>query len=302
MGEASQQFTRGCDLSAGVGNRLPWPVSDNGRTAVDRAGRGGVTASMQQYQLIEGAVQCSILPRLASARRGGPAVTVLADCVETFAGLVLARDLPRAAAYLDRLQARGVAADSLYLELLAPTARHLGNRWTDDTLDFGQVTIGLGNLHRLLRDLGPAFEAPAAPGRPQSPPETARRGLLVAACGEQHTFGLAMLTAFFRRARWVIWSGAPATPAELGAIVRDHWFDMIGLSLAYEGRLDALQSAIRRVRKMSSNPRIRIMVGGPVFIEHPDLVAQVGAEAMAVDGQQAVMRAESLLAQLPAYV
>jgi methanogenic corrinoid protein MtbC1 len=32
-----------------------------------------------------------------------------------------------------------------------------------------------------------------------------------------------------------------------------------------------------------------------MFIEHPALVAQVGADAMAVDGRQAVMQAESLL-------
>ena len=131
---------------------------------------------------------------------------------------------------------------------------------------------------------------------------TARSGLLVAGPGEQHTFGLAMVTAFFRRAGWVIWSGAPSSPADLLSIVRGNWFQMIGFSLAYEGKLDALRAAIRGVRQASRNPCIRIMVGGPVFIEHPEFVAQIGADAMAVDGQQAVMQAEALLTDLPACV
>ena len=301
MGEASQQFTRICNRPAGSGRGMPWVASGNKPPEWDWTELGGVTSSKHRHQLIERAVQRDIVPRLAPAEPEGAHVGVSADCVETFASLVLTQDMPLAAAYIERLHARGMAAQSLYLELLAPAARHFGERWTDDTLDFGQVTIGLGNLHRLLRDLSPVFQAPAA-GRQPRPLGKEKRGLLVAASGEQHTFGLAMLAEFFRRARWVIWSGAPSSPAELSGIVRDHWFEMVGFSLAYEGRLDALRAGIRNVRRASSNPCIRIMVGGPVFIEHPEFVAQVGADAMAVDAQQAVIQAENLLARLPACV
>jgi hypothetical protein len=39
------------------------------------------------------------------------------------------------------------------------------------------------------------------------------------------------------------------------------------------------------------------MVGGPVFIEHPELVAQVGADATAADAWQAVVQAQGLLSR-----
>ena len=71
-----------------------------------------------------------------------------------------------------------------------------------------------------------------------------------------------MVTEFFRRAAWVVWSGAPAPGPELVGIVRDHWFDIVGFSLAYEGRLEALRIGIRNVRRASHNPNIRVMVGG----------------------------------------
>jgi methanogenic corrinoid protein MtbC1 len=41
------------------------------------------------------------------------------------------------------------------------------------------------------------------------------------------------------------------------------------------------------------------MVGGPVFLAHPELVAMVGADATAADGRQAVQQAQRLLMLIP---
>ena len=43
---------------------------------------------------------------------------------------------------------------------------------------------------------------------------------------------------------------------------------------------------------------IGILVGGPMFIERPDLVGLVGADATAADGRQATLQAETMLALL----
>ena len=44
----------------------------------------------------------------------------------------------------------------------------------------------------------------------------------------------------------------------------------------------------------SCNPAIGVMVGGPVFLEHPELVRRVGADASAVDAATAVLLAQRL--------
>ncbi len=205
---------------------------------------------------------------------------------------MLGDDFGRPLAFAERVRASGAGIDALYLGLLSPTARYFGDLWNEDLLDFTQVTIGLGRLHRVLRELTPMF--PVAAGEP--PQE--HRALLVPVPGEQHTFGLAMVTEFFRRACWAVWSGTPANGAELGAIVRDNWFAIVGFSLGSELRLSELRTSIGRVRRISRNRNVGIMVGGPAFVEHPELVAQVGADAMAVDGRQAVTQAQSLLSLL----
>jgi len=49
------------------------------------------------------------------------------------------------------------------------------------------------------------------------------------------------------------------------------------------------------VRDASCNPAIGVMVGGPVFLQHPELVQRVGADASAVDATTAVLLAQRLL-------
>ena len=164
--------------------------------------------------------------------------------------------------------------------------------WKEDLCDFTQVTTGLWRLQQVLRELSSAFHDEVVGLDPN------RYALLVPAPGEQHTFGLVMVAEFFRRAGWGVWSGTPESMADLLAMVRGEWFAVVGFSVATGSRLEALAAGIRRVRRASRNRNIGVMVGGPLFVEHPDLVAQVGADATASDGRQAVLNAAELLERL----
>jgi methanogenic corrinoid protein MtbC1 len=55
-----------------------------------------------------------------------------------------------------------------------------------------------------------------------------------------------------------------------------------------------LAVTIEKVREASLNPDLRILVGGHAFISEPDLAREVGADAMATDGQDAVRKAHAL--------
>ena len=46
---------------------------------------------------------------------------------------------------------------------------------------------------------------------------------------------------------------------------------------------------------MSRNKAVSVMVGGPVFVENPEIARQVGADASAVDAPTAVLLAQVLL-------
>lgn len=229
---------------------------------------------------------------------------ITAEDVREFTGLVLAPDVDLALAYVAVRRARGAARDALYLDLLAPAARLLGQMWEEDSAGFLEVTMGLVRLHEVMHEIG--SDAPDARAGARGPEAAAggraRRALLLPAPGDDHTFGAAMVADFFRRAGWTVWTAPGAsgdTSRKLAGVVRRGWFDLVGFSVGGTGRLDALAESIRALRRASRNPGVVVMVGGPLFVAHPELAAHVGADGTALDGRQAVLHAESLLALSP---
>lgn len=206
--------------------------------------------------------------------------------VREFSQLVIAHDVDVAVSYVSILRARGATLETIFLHLLAPAANHLDTLWREDRADFCDVTIALSRLQQILRTLSAPFEAEGEPG-----PEE-KRALLASTPSETHTFGVAVVEEFLRRAGWDATCAPGATAAELGRIVSREWFDVVGFSLSCESLLAELSSAIDSVRRRSRNGRVGVLVGGHYFIEHPESAALVGADLVAFDGLDAVRKAQ----------
>jgi methanogenic corrinoid protein MtbC1 len=246
-------------------------------------------------------VEAEIVPRLLLSRGSQPVKPVPANADELDAGdaaelarLLLIHEVEIPFAYVEAIRYRGISVQHIYLHLLAPAARRLGLLWDRDECDFMQVTLGLGRLHQLLQRL--SFVTPA-PSRVDSRGQV-RRALLATAPGEQHAFGILMVTQFFRQNGWEVWNEFPETGQDLIACARQHAFAVIGLSAGTEARLDSLATTVRSLRRQSLNPAVGILVGGPLFVSHPELAARIGADATAVDGREAAQRAENVCALL----
>ncbi len=218
------------------------------------------------------------------------AAPIPASEVEALVRLLRAPEEGVAAAYVRTLLDTGTPLEQLYLELVAPAARRLGAMWESDDCDFVEVTVGLGRLQQLLRELSQLFLAPAPPGDPMG------TVLLTCVPGEQHTLGLVMVGEFLLRDGWRVMVGAPWTEDDLVTMVSAEWVDIIGYSVGSAQRLASLTREIRRLKGASRNPQLQIMVGGPLFADQPTLVAEVGAHALAADGRQVPEVARTLLA------
>ena len=243
-------------------------------------------------------IEAEIIPRLMLAHRSAAAaidassvmcIAPTAEDVAELARIVLDQEAAVAGRYIEAFRAEGVPLDTLYLDLLAPAARYLGEMWEADLCDFTQVTVGLWRLQQVMYDLSPAFQDDAEYGA------RSRRAMLVPAPGSQHTLGLFMVAEFFRRAGWDVWGEPSATVPGLLDAVRVEWFDVIGISIGAEFQIEGLSSVILGLRRASRNPGVRVMLGGPVASQSPDLHIRVGADATAFDAHQALSVAESLL-------
>lgn len=244
-------------------------------------------------------IEGEIIPRLVVAHKTADALDSSSETVKRlpdsrdvaeFTRVVLQDDTSAASAYVKVLLADGVPLEAVFLELFAPTARRLGELWVADQCDFVQVTIGVGKLQHLLRQYTQSLQ-----GHGLETAEGGRRALLAPTPGEQHTFGMLVVGEMLRRAGWDV-TGEPASCSDdLCEMVHGEWFAVIGLSLSCEHRVSSLKRDIRALRRASRNGAIGVMVGGRVFVEHPELVPRVGADATAADGREAVVRAEELL-------
>jgi methanogenic corrinoid protein MtbC1 len=238
-------------------------------------------------------IERDIIPRLVRAHAHEPAAAAkpvpVRDDVIAFTAHIMSRDDSAVDAQLAALRARGVSVESLYVDLLSPVARHLGELWDDDRCHFADVTVGLGRLQQIMRGLSSAF------GTEIDPPPGGRRALLMPAPGEQHTFGLSMVAEFFARAGWEVVGVMDPMSSHFQDRVKNEWFDLVGISAGSSTRLDGMQACIAAVRKHSHNRAVAVMVGGPLFAVQPDLVERLGADGMAIDGRQAPVLAERLL-------
>ncbi|MEO1034181.1 MAG: cobalamin-dependent protein [Pseudomonadota bacterium] len=210
--------------------------------------------------------------------------------VDSFVRVLLSGSVDAAVSIIAELRSHGFRLQRIYLELLAPAAQELGRMWEDDEVNFTDVTVGVTRLHRVLHVYSHSFCAHEGHGR-----HAALKALILPVPGEQHIFGQLMVIEFFRRAGWTVWSAAPTSVEELGSIVTKQTFDIVGISISSERHLDVLGDAMDIVRQRSSNPGVRIMLGGSLLSENPHRADEFGADGTAGNGQQAVARAFELV-------
>ncbi len=246
-------------------------------------------------------IETNIIPRLLRTKKRELAIapplaqlTVnrFAGHIVEFSELVINRDAGASIAYLRNMRHEGVSVEVLFQDLLAPTARYLGELWDEDVNDIIDVTRGLGHLQKIVHVFSSEF---CEEGRQ---PISNRRALMMTLPGEQHTFGLALISEYFKRDGWRVCGGPSQSVDDILNLVQDQWFEIVGLSASVIPDSNKLASEIQLIRKSSFNTDISILVGGHVFSENPGLVEDVGADSTAFDGRQAVLQVSNLIGTL----
>jgi methylmalonyl-CoA mutase cobalamin-binding subunit len=231
-------------------------------------------------------IESEILPRLLSAHRDGLGCGQPHPqndfAVAEFVALIIADDMEAIRAVADRVIVQSGGRDRLLDELLKPAAIMLGEMWERDDCDFTTVTLGVYRLDQIMKETATIADHRAILNGHE------HRILLLPAPGEQHSFGLGMVADTFREGGWCVRSGPSATRSQLLRLVRDEWFDVVGLSVTAERALKGLASCIRAVRAASCNAAVCIMLGGYAITEHTERAMFLGADTMAVNARSAL--------------
>lgn len=239
-------------------------------------------------------VACEVIPRLMAAspvRRPDPAADIGSEDIEGVVSLALTSEADVVIERIESLMARGLSADAVLIDLLAPAARILGEYWEEDRCDFVDVTMALWRLQQTVESLqiGMANE-----------PRCSRRALFSPAPGDDHGFGAVIVEQMFLTAGWTTRRIIGGDRSEMLQALATGWFDIAGLTVGCTCNTARLASTITAMRSVSHNPGLKVLLGGPALIANADIVDLTGADGTAPDARQAVALADRLVEQTEA--
>ena len=199
---------------------------------------------------------------------------------------------------IDALFGEREAFEEICLELLAPAAHHLGERWKEDAIDFLDVTTGIWRLQEAMRIIARRRSRSKKSSSPSTgAPATERvgRALFAAMPGDQHQFAPQMLEELFAADGWDSTTLSQPERGELLGRIADEAFDLVGLTLTKDSAPGPVRGLIEEIRGSSANPDIAVMIGGRTVNLNPAIVAEVGADGTGADARAALRTARELV-------
>jgi methanogenic corrinoid protein MtbC1 len=257
-----------------------------------RGAPGAILGNGALGTLIEG----EIIPRLLLAhvsdrpcQKDVPCRGIERAEAEAFAQLPLTLEADELLEEVDKFLARGVSVETVFIELLAPSARRLGQCWEEDSCDFVDVTMGLWRLQEVMREI--VLRSPTV-ARTLAGPRTA---LFAPVPGEQHSFGALMVEEVFARAGWQSEVLFEPKQQELLRVIGERSFDLVGLTVSCDCPSAALAELIAAIRSVSRNSAVRVIIGGRTINADPGIASLVGADGTAPDARGALVLAERIV-------
>ena len=242
-------------------------------------------------------IEAQIIPRLLKAERvNGNNLTLVPasrampskEEIDTFVELCVSQDPFVAMIFVKKLLEEGLNTEHIFLELITPAARALGTQWDLDRMDFVDVTHGLVRLHAIAHEIGFAYQdGPVLQGE-------IKRIMIASAPGSEHLLGPTIVADFFRKAAWQVVIEISSSKKQLVQAVENEWFDTVGLSVSIAPQLTDLADLVDQIKQRSRNPRVVVLLGGPIFTVQNLQASDFGAAGICVDAKEAVSLALAL--------
>lgn len=241
-------------------------------------------------------VEEHVIPRLVRGVQSDPIITNLGrdavhmpseEDVLAFADLAVSADVASSLKFIRALFDKGMAIESIYLDLISPAAKYLGEMWVDDRVDFSRVSLGASCMQRSLIALSEISES-------ENNSTYERSVLLSAMPGDQHMLGPSIAVEFLRRYGWHTQFLMPKSPEEILVELKNNNYDLLGFSLSCDEHLSDLENLIKIIRSDPNAEGIGIIVGGRGAAVDPGHVINAGSDVVALDARDAVLQAKEL--------
>ena len=173
-----------------------------------------------------------------------------------------------------------------YLNVVQPAMYTVGSMWEN-----GEISVATEHLASALVNRMMSMQYIELM---QSPAAEKGRVVVTAAPNEFHEIGATRVANALEAEGWeVSYLGANTPSGDLLAFVSSGNIDILAISASLPFNLGGIGSVIKQIRSWPVNAQPKIMLGGLVFLDHPELAEKLGADATAKDCKQAVELAET---------
>ena len=189
-------------------------------------------------------------------------------------------------------KAHGIPIDYIILDLIPEIARKLGKHWEEDSLSFAEVSIGVSKLERVIYKLDYLFQANQLE-RQQN------KSILISGCpGSQHSLGTLIFANFLTFTGWQVHRLNKVTIESMVEGVESKAHEALAISVSTNEQLQELPSLISLLRQKSKNPKIIVLIGGPLYNKTPDAFDDIQADIKACSPEESVQKLEQYLSHL----
>ena len=211
----------------------------------------------------------------------------MADLARQYVNTLLQGDRNHAIRLIADALDKGINVKDIYLQVFQPSHYEIGRLWLQNKISIAQEHYSSAVTQMIMSQLYPHIFNPNRIGR-----------RLVAACveGELHQIGIRMAADFFEMEGWDTYYLGANTPGKaILQAIQDHEADILGVSLTMNFHRSTLEELVNRVRQSEIGKKIKILVGGYIFQETPDLCKKLAVDGWAADAREAVNAANRLL-------
>ncbi len=209
----------------------------------------------------------------------GPVYQYSTEHLKGFGRLLLFGAYVDFRSFLDGFIASGVSSRELYLGVVAPCARWLGELWERNEVSISDILAASSRLDDLVRkrELGnPNVIIKSGP----------RSALLATVPGEAHTLGVGVAAGLLRDEGWNIDLLMPTeSPMEIVSMLDRLRTKILGVSVSSSSSVHSLYTLVKAVREYA--PETKVLVSGSLVSVNPKPFEMLGLDGFETDFDKA---------------
>ncbi len=186
------------------------------------------------------------------------------------------------------LYEKGTGLKELYLHLFQPALYETGRLWHTGKITVAQEHYCTSAVQQIIAGFYPDIM------------KNEKKGMkMVASCvpGELHEVGVRMVADFFELSGWeTIYLGSNVPVTSIIHLLKTQKIPLLALSCTMSMHLGQTDTIIRMIREDTDLQGIKIIVGGYPFRKARDLWRRIGADASALDAEDALQIGEQIVA------